>query len=172
MWYCAVAMPGFSAAIALEPLVPERHGVDDAVRLGRRRHRLPRPLGGAGEGVAHDPVGAEAGEDRSPAAAISWSVPLCIRPPISEYSPSLFSRMISMSMSPGFCRRAARARRRTGGPAGHWRIAGSRGGSASGASTATSGSGTFGQPIAPRKIASWPAMRLRPSSGIIRPKRA
>src|SRR5215831_14844262 len=33
--------------------------------------------------------------------AISRSVFLCRRPPISEYSPSLFSRMMTKSISPG-----------------------------------------------------------------------
>ena len=46
-----------------EALVPERHRVDDAVRLGRRGDVL---LAGAGEleGVAHDPVAAAPGEHR------------------------------------------------------------------------------------------------------------
>ena len=69
---------------------------------------------------------------------ISWSVPGNIRPPISEYSPSLFSRTIRKSMAPGL-RRAATARPRTAGPAAGSHIAGSRGGSASAASTATPG---------------------------------
>ena len=64
MWYCAVAMPGFSARSTLKR--SSQNGMVwmmpfDLVADG---HRLPRPLGGAGEGVAHDPVDAEAGEDR------------------------------------------------------------------------------------------------------------
>ena len=47
-----------------EALVPERHGVDDAVRLGRGGDVLLRPLARQLEGVAHDAVGAAAGEDR------------------------------------------------------------------------------------------------------------
>ena len=54
---------GIVARDGSKPLIPERHRVDDAVRLGRRGDVL---LAGAGEleGVAHDAVAAAAGEDR------------------------------------------------------------------------------------------------------------
>ncbi len=63
MWYWSVCDLGILAGDCCEALVPERHGVDDAVRLGRRGHVL---LSGAREveGVAHDPVAAAPGEDR------------------------------------------------------------------------------------------------------------
>ena len=47
-----------------EALVPERHGVHDAVRLGGGGDVLLRPLAGELEGIAHHPVGAAPGEDR------------------------------------------------------------------------------------------------------------
>ena len=95
-------------------------------------------------------------------SAISWSVPLWSRPPISEYSPSLFSRMISMSMSPGFLPASGDgtpSNRRTGRTLAYcWK---SRRIGISSVHSDT-GSGTVGQPMAPRKIASWPAMPLEP----------
>ncbi len=47
----------------VEDLVPERHRVDDAVRLGRRAHPL-RPGARQVEGVADDPFDTDAGEHR------------------------------------------------------------------------------------------------------------
>ncbi len=46
-----------------EAFVPEGHGVDDAVRLGRRGEVLLRPSAGEVERVAHDAVHPVAGED-------------------------------------------------------------------------------------------------------------
>jgi len=74
--------------------------VDDAVRLGRRGEVV---RGGCGpvERVAHDPVAPAAREHRTPGPRPVPGVPRAADRPISEYSPSLFSRTISMSMSAG-----------------------------------------------------------------------
>ena len=86
--------------------------------------------------------------------ASSSSVPWCRRPPISEYSPSLFSRTITMSTSSG-----ATSRRGDGMP-GHSRIGRRftywRNARRIGISRPHSEmwSGTSGRPTAPRKIAS------------------
>ena len=101
--------------------------------------------------------------------ASSSSVPWCRRPPISEYSPSLFSRTITMSTSSG-----AMSRRGEGMP-GHSRIGRRftycRNARRIGISRPHSEmwSGTSGRPTAPRKIASLPPSVSSASSGIMRP---
>ncbi len=63
MWYWLVFVrvaPGHRG----EALVPVRHAVDDAVRLGGRGDVPPRPLLRQLEGVAHHPVAAAPGEHR------------------------------------------------------------------------------------------------------------
>jgi hypothetical protein len=101
--------------------------------------------------------------------ASSSSVPRCSRPPISEYSPSLFSRTITMSTVSGvaflsgdeipgqsltgrrftYCRNA----RRIGISSPHSEM----------------WSGTSGRPTAPRKMASLCPSCSSASGGIIRP---
>ena len=74
-------------------------------------------------------------------------------------------------MSPGLVRRAARhAREQPHRPQVDVLLESRRIGISSPQSDTWSG--TVGQPTAPRKIASWPAIRSSPFSGIIRPKRA
>ena len=105
---------------------------------------------------------------------LSWtttssSVPSNIRPPTEEYSPSLFSRTIQKSMSPGL--RSASGERipgmsRTGRKLTYcrnWRRIGIS------SPHSETWSGTFGKPTAPRKIASCPRICASPSSGIIAP---
>ena len=46
MWYWAVLTSGYSLRHRGEALVPVRHAVDDAVRLGRRRDVLPAAASG------------------------------------------------------------------------------------------------------------------------------
>ena len=100
---------------------------------------------------------------------ISCSVPSKLRPPIDEYSPSLFSRTTMKSISPGL-RSASGERmpgiRRTGRMLAYCsnarRILMSR-------PQSETWSGTMaGQPTAPRKMAAWPRIWSSPSSGIMR----
>ena len=64
IWNWSVETSGYSAAMADETFVPIGHGVDDAVGLGRRGQMPAGAAAGQLEGVAHDPVGAAAGEHR------------------------------------------------------------------------------------------------------------
>jgi len=109
-------------------------------------------VSGPARSVAEDAVHALAGEDGL-LDHVSFRSPSKMRPPIEEYSPSLFSRTTQKSMSPGF--RFAQRRRnalhqRTGGC---WRTGGTP---ADGMSRPQSDtwSGTPGKPTAPRKMAS------------------
>jgi hypothetical protein len=91
---------GIACRHRVDALVPVRHRDRDAVRLGRRGEVLLRPRLRELEGELQDPVDA----DRD--ITVSWttisrSVSGYIRPPMLEYSPSVFSRTIIMSMSPG-----------------------------------------------------------------------
>ncbi len=99
----------------------------------------------------------------------SFSVPPYMRPPIEEYSPSLFSRTTQKSMSPGlrpasglFTPGMSRTGRRF---TYCWnsRRMGTR------SPHSETWSGTPGKPTAPRKIASWPRIWSSPSSGIMWP---
>ena len=65
MWNWSVLDVGVALRHRGEALVPVRHGEGDAVRLGGRGHVLLRPRHRQLEGVFQDPVGADAGEDRS-----------------------------------------------------------------------------------------------------------
>ncbi|CFE02702.1 Uncharacterised protein [Bordetella pertussis] len=109
---------------------------------------------------------------------LSWittsrSVPANSRPPLLEYSPSVFSRTMKKSMSPGL-RLASGVGTPgislTGRRLMYWsksrRKRNSDPHSASWSGTAS------GQPMAPKKIASWPPICAAQSSGIILPWRA
>jgi hypothetical protein len=101
--------------------------------------------------------------------AISSGLPRKRRPPISEYSPSLFSRTTSMSMSAG--PRPASGdltpfNSRTGRRLMYWWNSRRMGISRPQSDT---WSGTPGKPTAPRKIDSKGRSCAMPSSGIIRP---
>ena len=101
--------------------------------------------------------------------AISSSVPWCSRPPISEYSPSLFSRTMTMSTCSGVTSRSgegipgqSRIGRRFTYCRNERRIGISR-------PQREMWSGTSGRPTAPRKIGSLPRRVSSASGGIIRP---
>ena len=109
---------------------------------------------------------------------VSWtttsrSVPSNIRPPMLEYSPSVFSRTIIMSMSPGS--RPASGERTPGISRAGRRLtkrSNSRRNLISEPQSET-WSGIFaGQPTAPKKIASWPPICSFQSSGIMLPWRS
>ena len=106
---------------------------------------------------------------------ISRSLPSYMRPPMLEYSPSVFSRTISMSMSPGFsgwpCRSTSGERMpgmsRAGRRLTYWSK--SRRNFSSEPHSDTWSGTVAGQPMAPKKMASWPPMRSFQSAGIISP---
>jgi len=79
---------GIVARNRREALVPERHRVDDAVRLGRRGDVLLARLRQL-EGIAHDPVAAAPSEHRL-CIAISFSVRRTAGRRSRNNSPSLF----------------------------------------------------------------------------------
>ena len=109
---------------------------------------------------------------------ISRSVPSYMRPPTLEYSPSVFSRTISMSMSPGFSGwpwRSTSGERmpgmsRAGRRFTYW--SNSRRNFSSEPHSDTWSGRIAGQPMAPKKMASWPPMRSFQSAGIISPWRS
>ena len=98
-----------------------------------------------------------------------------MRPPMLEYSPSVFSRTIIMSMSPGAQLPRERRARRPGIRRAGRRLtyrSNSRRNLISEPHSET-WSGIFsGQPTAPKKIASWPPICSFQSSGIMLPWRS
>ncbi len=100
MWYCEVLMPGYSAEIALKR--SSQYGMVIAMPLdfvaevtcfflrvfaSSKAKRMMRSV--------------PRFENTESCVTNSWSVPAYMRPPIDEYSPSLFSRTTQKSMSPG-----------------------------------------------------------------------
>ena len=102
--------------------------------------------------------------------ANSRSVPANMRPPVLEYSPSVFSRTTKKSMSPGLRLASGQATpgiSRTGRKLTYW--SNSRRNSTSEPHSETWSGTLEGQPTAPKKIASWPPICAFQSSGIMRP---
>jgi len=103
-------------------------------------------------------------------ATNSRSVPGYITPPTAEYSPSVFSRTIIMSMSPGLRPASGHgtpSNRRAGRRLMYWSK--SRRNLISEPHSDTWSGTVAGQPTAPKYSASMPSSRLRQSSGIIWP---
>ncbi|MNT02829.1 hypothetical protein D3C72_1373390 [compost metagenome] len=106
---------------------------------------------------------------------ISRGVPWYMRPPMLEYSPSVFSRTMYMSISPGA--RGVPSRRTTGATMPGIRRAGRRlmywsnsRRNMSSEPHSDTWSGIFsGQPTAPKKMASWPPIWSFQLSGSIWP---
>ena len=101
MWYWSARTSGYCVRHRAEALVPVRHRDRDAVRLGRRRQVLLRRacarVRTRTSGCGRRPCGVNTDCWNT----ISRSVPSNIRPPTDEYSPSVFSRTTTKSMSPG-----------------------------------------------------------------------
>ena len=99
----------------------------------------------------------------------SRSVPGNMRPPIDEYSPSVFSRTTQKSMSPGLRPASGDGTpgiRRTGRRLTYW--SNSRRNWISKPQSEMWSGTLAGQPTAPKKIASWPPIWSFQSSGIMR----
>ena len=99
----------------------------------------------------------------------SSGVPARSRPPMPQYSPSVFSRTTTMSTSSGVRSRSgpgmpgsSRIGRRFTDRSNAWR-------SGSSMFQSDTWSGTPGKPMAPRKMASLSRIRSSASSSIIRP---
>jgi hypothetical protein len=98
-----------------------------------------------------------------------------MRPPMLEYSPSVFSRTMYMSISPGW--RGVPSRRTTGAMMPGIRRAGrrltywsnSRRNSSSDCHSEVWSAIFSGQPTAPKKMASWPPIWSFQSSGMYLP---
>ncbi len=103
-------------------------------------------------------------------ATNSRSVPGYITPPTAEYSPSVFSRTMNMSMSPGLRPASGHgtpSNRRAGRRLMYWSK--SRRNLISEPHSDTWSGTVAGQPTAPKNSASLPSSRCRQSSGIIWP---
>ena len=85
-------------------LIPHDHSVPLGIGLGDHGEQFSRPRLRHPECVTHDSGDPGTGEERHIRGDfLGW--PRCALPPMPEYSPSLFSRMITQSRSPGlqFC---------------------------------------------------------------------
>ena len=101
---------------------------------------------------------------------VSRSVPANIRPPTDEYSPSVFSRTTTKSISPGSRPASGEGTpgiSRTGRSPTYWSYA--RRNSRIEPHSETWSGTLSGQPTAPKRIASQSPTWSRQSSGIIRP---
>ena len=101
----------------LQHFVPQHVGVPLGVALGRHR-QLAAARAGQLKAVPQDPLHALAACAAAVCTATSSGVPRFSRPPLSTYSPSLFSRMTTKSMSAGLLARqhALHARIEPAGP--------------------------------------------------------
>ena len=122
----------------LHALVPIRHGDRNAVRFGRRCEVIVAGVLGEFEREFQNPVDAGAGHHRL-LDHTSRSVTGNIRPPIEEYSPSVFSRTPRSRYRRACGRPAGTARPASGGPAADSHIGRTRAGTGSASPTAKYG---------------------------------
>ena len=168
-----VVLVGLDVGIVLlhlgEALVPERHGVDDAVGLGGRGHVLLLAACCANSKANFMTRSTPLRVKTASCMAISFSVPWNMRPPSCCTRPRCSRAPPRSRCRPACGWRAATARPRTGAPGAGSRTRRSRGGSGSAGPTARRGRARPASRRRRGRCSRTPCSCSMPSSGIILP---